>query len=52
MVSELHALDLEQTAFHGEPAAESANRAITGNHTVARDDDGNRIRAAGRADRP
>ena len=41
----------EQSAFHGQAAAESANRAVAGDDAMARDDDGNGIRAAGRADR-
>lgn len=51
MVSELNAFDLEEPEFHGQAAAETANRAVAGNDAMARDDNGNGICAASHADR-
>ena len=50
MGSEPHAFGPEQAPFHGQAAAETANRAVASDHAMARDNNGNWIRAAGRTD--
>src|SRR5579859_2343698 len=40
----------EQAVFHGQAAAKATDRAVTGDDSMARDDNGNWIRAASRAD--
>ncbi len=49
-MSKPHAFDLEQALFHGQTAAETANGAVAGDDAMARNDNGNWIRAAGHPD--
>jgi hypothetical protein len=50
-VSKIHTFDCEQAAFHGQAAAETANRAITGDDAMARDNDGDWVRATSHPNR-